>query len=92
MSFKSGAVFRSSAIQSNVEMAACPCMFNWPARMNTLSGLVEVLGQSAGLETAFHSLPVITRPRLGIDRMNAVTDDASVRESEPYPELSRFGW
>src|ERR1035441_7233795 len=34
-----GAVFGSSAMESNVETFTCLCMFDCPARMNTFSGL-----------------------------------------------------
>ena len=39
ISFRSGAVLGSPARSSKVDTCACPCMFDWPARMNTLSGL-----------------------------------------------------
>lgn len=82
ISASSGAVRGSSASESNVAMLACPCMFDCPGRTNTLSGLVAAPG-TAGRGTPYVDLPVITRPRFGIVRMKAVTDDASVRESEP---------
>src|SRR5665213_350207 len=39
ISLRIGAVFGSSAMESNVETFTCPCMFDCPARMKTFSGL-----------------------------------------------------
>ena len=36
--FNSGAVFGSMLMTLNVRVCACPCMFDWPARMNTFNG------------------------------------------------------
>ena len=64
-------------------MAACPCMFDCPARMNTLIGRDALPGAAGGTVAGFALLPVITSPRFGISSMNAVTDDAVMRESSP---------
>ena len=39
ISLRRGAVFGSSARESNVATLACPCMFDCPARTNTFKGL-----------------------------------------------------
>ena len=55
ISLRTGAVFGSSTIESNVDTFTCPCILDCPARINTFSGL-------AAADTA----PPSIRPRVAV--------------------------